>query len=85
MSADNEIYTRVTRVFAIVFDEVPACIGPTTNAADIPEWDSTNHVNVILALEEEFGINFTSTQIEGVENVGQMVDLILSKLQKNNQ
>jgi acyl carrier protein len=44
--------------------------GPGTIAA----WDSVNHLNLVLALEAEFGIQFTSAQIPALLSVGQILE-----------
>ena len=46
---------------------------------DIEEWDSLSHIQLIVAIEKEFGIKFTSLEIMKWKNVGEMVDTILSK------
>ena len=44
--------------------------------SDIAEWDSLNHVNLLAAIEKEFGFEFTLTEMGGLKNVGDMLDLI---------
>ena len=51
-----------------------------TTAADIDEWDSFNHINLIVAIENEFQIKFALSEIEELKNVGEMIDLIDLKL-----
>jgi len=51
-----------------------------TTAADVDEWDSLMHVNLILAAEREFSIRFTSTEVAQLLDVGGLVDLIDSKI-----
>jgi acyl carrier protein len=79
MSQSHEIYARIAKVFERVFDDVPDHIGPETGNEEIPAWDSVSHVNVILALEEEFKVKFTSAQVQKLGTVGQIADLIAQK------
>jgi acyl carrier protein len=51
-----------------------------TTADQVPEWDSFNHINIIIAVEKEFGIKFKSTEILKINNVGELQQLIDSKL-----
>lgn len=51
-----------------------------TTANDVPEWDSFNHINIILAIEKEFGIKFTGAEILKIKNVGELQQLIDTKL-----
>ena len=43
--------------------------------------DSLEHINLVNAMEEEFGVKFTMGEIVALKNVGEMADLIISKLQ----
>jgi acyl carrier protein len=51
-----------------------------TTADQVPEWDSFNHINIIIAVEKEFAIKFKSTEILKINNVGELQQLIDSKL-----
>ena len=59
-----------------VFDDDELEIGETTNAEDIEDWDSLEHINLVAAVEQEFGIKFTMAQVVGMKNVGEMVEII---------
>jgi len=73
------MHTRVRKALEQVFDELPENIGDQTNASDISAWDSLTHVNVILALEREFGVKFTSVEVQEMQNVGHIIGLIKKK------
>ena len=45
-----------------------------TTAEDIAEWDSFNHINIIVAVEAHFGIKFQTAETEELKNVGHLVD-----------
>jgi acyl carrier protein len=51
-----------------------------TTADQVPEWDSFNHINIILAVEKEFGVKFKGAEILKIKNVGELQQLIDSKL-----
>ena len=51
-----------------------------TSAKDIDEWDSLMHVNLILAVEARFGVRFTSTEVAGLKDVRELIDLVESRL-----
>ena len=72
--------TRFTEVFQDVFDDTAIMLSRETTAADVDEWDSLMHVNLILAAEREFSIRFTSTEVAQLLDVGGLVDLIDSKI-----
>lgn len=75
----QEAYERVNRVFRDIFDDDSITVTDATTAADIEDWDSLEHINLIVALEEEFGMKFTMGEITGMKNVGESVDLILAR------
>lgn len=47
---------RLQRVVATILGIPPAAVGPDTNRDTVGTWDSLRHMNLILALEEEFGV-----------------------------
>lgn len=77
----EEIYTRLDTVFQDVFDDESIHVTDATTADDIEDWDSFEHINLVVAVEKEFGIKFSMGQTNKLKNVGEMVDIILSKLQ----
>jgi acyl carrier protein len=51
-------------------------IGPSTRAEDVPSWDSLSHVRLLVRLEQLHGISFPVDEVEGVKNVGELLELI---------
>ena len=51
----------------------------STTADDIEDWDSLEHINLIVAIEKEIGIKFSMGEVNGMKNVGEMVDIILRR------
>lgn len=76
----NEIYERLNVVFRDVFDDETIVVNDTTTADDIEDWDSLEHINLVAAVESEFGIKFSMGQVVTMKNVGEMVDIILQKI-----
>lgn len=74
------IYERLNKVFQDVFDDDSITVGDATTSADIEDWDSLEHINLVSAVEQEFGIKFTMGQVVTMKNVGEMVDIILAAL-----
>ena len=52
----------------------------TTTAKDVEGWDSLSHLRLIVAVEQDFGLKFTTGEIERFKNIGDMVSTIDSKL-----
>ena len=79
----NDIIKRLNDVFRDVFDDSSIVVTDKTTSADIEDWDSIEHINLIGAVEEEFGLRFKMKEVSGMKNVGEMIDII-SERGKNN-
>ena len=64
-------------LFNLPLDRIKAESSPET----IEAWDSTQHLNFILALEEKFGLQLSPEEMEQMQNVGEAARLVESKLQ----
>ena len=76
----EEVFERVTDIFRDVFDDDELVISDSTNSEDIEDWDSLEHIQLIVGMEKEFKVKFDIKTVNSLENVGQMVDLILSMI-----
>lgn len=75
----EEILKATNEVFHDVFDDDSIIVTATTVADDIEDWDSLEHINLVVAIEERFNIKFTMGEVTGMKNVGEMVDIILER------
>ena len=71
-----EVYSRLASVFQDVFDREVTLTDETT-AADVPGWDSLNHITLIGTVEDEFDVKFPMKDVVGMKNVGELVDKII--------
>ena len=76
----DEIMEKVRRIFWDVFDDETLDITDSTNSSDIEDWDSLEHITLVVSMEKEFGLSFDLKEVNKLANVGEMVDLIVSKL-----
>lgn len=76
----EEIFGEVKEIFRRVFDDENLTITEETTAKDVDEWDSMEHINLIVAMEGTFHVKFTIEEAGRLKNVGEMVDLISQKL-----
>jgi acyl carrier protein len=74
------IFHRVQRIVGDVFSIPIAHITLESSADTIESWDSLQHLNLILALEQEFGLQFTPEEIERLSSVGDINALLEQKL-----
>lgn len=75
----DEAYKKLDKVFQDVFDDDSITVNDNTTAADIEDWDSLEHINLIVAVEKAFGMKFNMGEVNTMKNVGEMVDIILER------
>lgn len=76
----EQIYSQLTEIFRDLFDDDSIVLKPETTAADIREWDSFNHISLIVAAEAKFKIKFNTAELESLRDVGNLVDVIKAHL-----
>jgi acyl carrier protein len=76
----SEIKSRLTAVFRSTFNDDAIEIGEATTAADIPQWDSLTHINLILATEKAFSVRFTTREVRSLKTVGDLTKTIEQKI-----
>ncbi len=73
----EEVYERLNEVFREVFDDDTIVLHDDTVADDVEGWDSFEHINLVVAVEEEFSFKIPMGKVVTMKNVGEMVDIIL--------
>ena len=77
---NSDILKQVNIIFIEILDNNDLVINENTTANDVEEWDSLNHIQLVVAIEKYFKIRFTSKEIISWNNVGEMVNCIKNKL-----
>jgi acyl carrier protein len=72
----DDIKTRVRMVLAKALKTAPETIADNATQMDLSEWDSVRHMNVILALENDFGIEFEDAELPTLTSLPLMVTAI---------
>ena len=67
---------RVRRMVADVLNLPPAQVTRETSPQTVPDWDSVQHLNLVLAVEQEFGVSVEPEQIDKLRSVGDIVDAV---------
>ena len=75
----EQVFTELDEIFQKVFDDDTIHVEEETTAADVEDWDSLEHINLVLAIEEHFGMKFSMGEITTMKNVGEMVTIILER------
>lgn len=73
------IWNKVTHMLRDMFDNSRLTIGPETTAHDVEGWDSLAHIQLLVTVEDAFGIHFNTGEVARLANVGEMVELIARK------
>jgi len=74
-----ELKDRLTKVFRTVFDNDSIELTPELTADDVDEWDSLSHMNLMIAIELEFDIEFEQNEVLNFANVGELMASIQAK------
>ena len=75
----EKIYEELNNVFRDVFDDDTITVNETTTSKDIEDWDSLEHINLVIAVEKQFNIKFNMGEVSTMKNVGEMVDIIVNR------
>jgi acyl carrier protein len=82
----DEIRTAAQQVFRDVFGDDDIVLRDEMTADDVDGWDSTAHINLIVALEKHFKVKFAMAEISRMkdedQNVGGLLRLVAKKLGK---
>ena len=78
---EKDIFGELTSIFRDVFGEDNIRLNRETSAADIEQWDSLTHIEMIVAVEKHFGIQFKSLDLKKMENVGDLADMVKAKME----
>jgi acyl carrier protein len=76
---NSQLRSRVTETFRNVFGDSDLVISDGMTAEDVEQWDSLTHINLIVALEREFRVKFTTGEVTKLKNVGDLLSLIQRK------
>ena len=75
----TELLKIINAVFINVLDDDQIVIVESTSSEDIDEWDSLNHIHLVVAIEKKLKLRFTANEIQSWANVGEMMNDIMKK------
>jgi acyl carrier protein len=79
----QQILKEVNTIFIDVLDNEDIKLTNESSANDIEEWDSLNHIQLVVAIEKHFKQRFTASEITSWKNVGEMCNAIAKRV--NNE
>ena len=74
-----DVHSRLESVFRDVFDDDSLQIFESMSAEDVDAWDSLAHINLMMRVEDTFGVHFTNAQLGGFANVGELEQFLIDR------
>jgi acyl carrier protein len=75
-----DILNKLNEIFVEVLDNDEIKLTPETTATDVEDWDSLNHIQLVVAIEKQFKVRFNSGEVQSWKNVGEMIDSVQRKI-----
>lgn len=75
----NPLLSRIQQIAADLFQVPVAKISAESSPETIPSWDSVQQLNLILAVEQEFGVQFDPDELDQIHNIGDIVNRLETK------
>jgi acyl carrier protein len=79
----QEILSKLNSILEDIIDNSRISLSESTTSGDVEGWDSLAHIQLIVALEKTYKIKFSSNEILGWKNVGEIIDAVLTKKSLN--
>ena len=76
----EELLAKIRATLADLLDNKDLQISESTAADEVDDWDSINHVRLLIELERQLGFRFRADEAGGLKNVGELIDLVQAKL-----
>lgn len=76
----QEQLSMLTDLFQVLFNVPDLELRDDLTAREVPGWDSFGHIQLIIQIEEEFGIRFTTEEVTSFQNVGELMKTLDAKL-----
>ena len=79
MRHEEIIGPELIEIFSTIFKRPDLALTSAYTARDVPVWDSFRQIDIILAVEEHYKIEFTSKEMDNLTSVGELVRTITKK------
>jgi acyl carrier protein len=76
----DSILEEIQPIFRDILDQPHLTLTRESNASNVSDWDSLAHINLVTSIERRYKIRFALGELQDLKNVGDMVDLIETKL-----
>lgn len=78
----KELLEAVAEILRDIFDDDTLEVTESTCSDDVEDWDSLEQINILVAIQDRFGIQFSLDDVSDLKDVGDTLDLIESKLRQ---
>ena len=75
----EQVQAMASDLFGVPADQITR----ESSTESVEAWDSTQHLNFVLALEDKFNIQFSPEEMEQMRNIESTVRLVENKLQNS--
>jgi acyl carrier protein len=72
---DNGVTNKLSEIFSDVFD-FRGEINTDMKRTDIPNWDSVQHVTLVEALENTFGIHLSMDEMIELQDMSSIINVL---------
>ena len=80
--SQHPLIARLQPIFRDILDP-NLVLTEELDASTVPQWDSLNHISLVVAIESEFGVELSAQELATLRNVGDMARLLASKAEAN--
>ncbi len=78
MIPERDMLSRLTSIFQDVLNPA-VVVTENLDASQVPEWDSLSHISLIVAIEAEFEVEFTTDELVQMTTVGDLMRTLRAK------
>ena len=76
----EDVMEKVNEIARDIFDDEDLVLEDETVASDVDGWDSLTHLSFLNEIEDEFGFKFAMKEVQGLQNVGELIDVIAERV-----
>jgi acyl carrier protein len=76
---EDVLLAKLNEIFQDVLEDDELKLTLETTAKDVDNWDSLNHVRLMLTVEKSFGVRFSAAEIGRLKNIGGLIKLLQDK------
>ena len=83
MTNEAEVYAALAAILGEVLGQPDVALSPALRLEELPEWESMKLIEVVVALEDRFGMAFGTRELDRLRNVGDLARVVLAKAPAN--